>query len=230
MVKLAYIQHCRATVTCNVQEVRSHVTTHSCSRCSYLYLPARADFLRSESYMKHRIDQHALKYLVGFLVVFLVRLIPFRPPNIEPVMATMMPFAKRFGSFGGFVFASLSIVLYDGVTSGWGVWTLVTAVAYGLLGLGSAWFFKHRASTAGNYVQFAVAGTIFYDAVTGLTVGPLLWGQPFMVALVGQIPFTLYHLVGNITFAAVVSPALYRLVLENQKLSVSNAVHWVTAR
>jgi len=169
-------------------------------------------------------DAHALKYLIGFVIVFVLRLLPFRPPNIEPVMAIMMPFAKRFGAFGAFLFASLSIVLFDGVTSGWGVWTLVTAFAYGALGVGAHYFFCNRESTVRNYVIFAIFGTVFYDALTGLTIGPLFWDQPFMVAFVGQIPFTLMHLAGNITFAALLSPVLYRFVVENKRLSFRRAV------
>jgi len=171
--------------------------------------------------MKNFLDAHALKFLIGFVVVFLFRLVPFRPPNVEPVMATMMPFAKRFGALGGFLFAALSIVLFDGVTSGWGLWTLVTALAYGSLGLASYYFFRNRESSAKNYVVFAVFGTLFYDAVTGLTVGPLLWGQPFMLALAGQVPFTLLHLASSVTFAAFLSPVLYRWVTNNAHLRVS---------
>ncbi|MBP9749822.1 MAG: ECF transporter S component, partial [Candidatus Pacebacteria bacterium] len=118
--------------------------------------------------MKTFVDTHALKYIAGFAIVFVLRLLPFRLPNVEPVMATMMPFAKRFGMWGGFLFGSLSIVLFDAVTSGWGVWTLITALAYGALGAGAHYFFKHRESTARNYVVFAIFGTLFYDAVTGL--------------------------------------------------------------
>ena len=170
------------------------------------------------------LDTHALKYLIGFAVVFAIRLLPFRPPNVEPVLATAMPFAKRFGAWGGFLFGSLSIILFDAVTSGWGVWTLITALAYGTLGVGAHYFFHNRESTARNYVIFAFFGTLFYDAVTGLTIGPLLWGQSFTVALVGQIPFTLLHLAGNITFAAVLSPVLYRWVVRSPTLTTTQLV------
>jgi len=174
--------------------------------------------------MFNQLNKHSLKFVVGFIVVFALRLIPFRPPNVEPVMATMMPYAKRFGALSGFLFASLSIVLFDLFTARIGVWTLITALAYGSLGVAAYYFFKNRESTAKNYVVFAVFGTLFYDAVTGLTIGPLLWGQSFAVALLGQIPFTLLHLAGNITFAAVVSPALYKWVVSNKKLTVSAAL------
>jgi uncharacterized membrane protein len=171
--------------------------------------------------MRH-IDTHALKFIIGFCVVFAFRLIPFRLPNIEPVLATAMPFAKQFGATGGFFFSALSIILFDLVTSGLGVWTLITACAYGVVGGGAYWYFRNRESTPRNYVTYAVAGTLFYDAVTGLTIGPIFFGQPFFVAFFGQIPFTALHLLGSVGFAYFLSPILYRWVVMNERFVVSN--------
>lgn len=174
--------------------------------------------------MKHIIDASALKYAIGFVIVFLIRLIPFRIPNVEPVMATMMPFAKHFGHGAGFLFPFLSIVLFDSVTSGWGVWTWVTASTYGVLGIAASVFFQHRSNTSRHYVYFAIVSTLVYDAITGLTIGPLFWGQSFTAALVGQIPFTFMHLAGNGLFAAVVSPVIYRIVVTNEYLTMTAVV------
>lgn len=174
------------------------------------------------------IDTHAFKFIIGFCVVFAFRLIPFRLPNVEPVLATAMPFAKRFGATGGFLFGALSIVLFDAVTSGWGMWTLITACAYGAVGAGAYVFFRNRESTRGNYVTYAVMGTLFYDAVTGLTVGPIVFGQPFMVALVGQIPFTALHLVGSVGFAYFLSPIMYRWVVMHEGIAWSHV--WRSAK
>lgn len=162
-----------------------------------------------------------LKYVIGWGAVFLVRLMPFRPPNFEPMLATIMPFSKRFGLVGSFVFGFLGIVLFDAVTSGIGIWTVITAAAYGALGMGSYVYFKNRAATRKNFLIYGVAGTILYDAVTGLTIGPLYFHQPFMVALIGQIPFTAMHLLGTIFFAVVLSPILYKWVVRSQYLELS---------
>lgn len=162
----------------------------------------------------------SLKYVIGWVFVFLVRLLPFRPPNVEPVMTTLMPFSKRFGAVGGFLFAALSVALFDLVVGKIGMWTLLTAVTYGVIGILAFYFFKNRASTAWDYAAFAVIGTILYDALTGLTVGPLFFGQSFTEAFIGQIPFTIYHLVGNVLFSAVLSPVIYRLVVENKSLEI----------
>jgi uncharacterized membrane protein len=162
-----------------------------------------------------------LKFVIGWSAVFLFRLIPFRPPNVEPMLATLMPFSKRFGPVGSFFFGFFGIVLFDAITSGWGVWTLVTALAYGALGPASYYFFLKRAASVKNFVSFSIVGTLAYDAMTGLTIGPLFTGQPFMVALVGQIPFTLLHLAGAIVFATLLSPALYRWVVQNEAFEIS---------
>jgi uncharacterized membrane protein len=169
-----------------------------------------------------------LKLLIGFVAVFLVRLIPFRPANFEPMLATMMPFATRFGYLASFLFGFLGIALFDAVTSGIGVWTLITAAAYGALGIGAHVFFTYRKATTGNFVAFGVVGTVLYDIVTGLTTGPVFFGQPLMVAVVGQIPFTLMHVLGTVLFTLALSPALYRWVVKNDALEI--AVTPVAAR
>lgn len=162
-----------------------------------------------------------LKFILGWGTVFLFRLIPFRPPNVEPMLATLMPFSKRYGVVGSFFFGFLGIVLFDAVTSGWGVWTLVTALAYGALGPAAHFFFKNREASVKNFVSFGVIGTLVYDAITGLTIGPLFTGQSFMVALIGQIPFTLLHLAGTVAFAVFLSPVLYRWVVQNEVFEIS---------
>ena len=169
----------------------------------------------------------AFKYIAGWLLVFLIRLIPFRAPNIEPVMAALMPYAKRYGIIGGLMFGTLSIVLFDLATGTMGQWTLITASAYGMVGVGSAIFFRSRSSSRKNYVLFAVMGTIFYDAATGLSIGPLFFSQPFSEAFFGQIPFTMWHLAGNIAFALVLSPALWRWIVINPKFETGHILRTI---
>lgn len=158
------------------------------------------------------------KFVLGFIVCLLVRLIPFRPPNIESIMATVMPFSRAYGKRAGFFFGSASIILFDLLVGKVGIWTFITATAYGLVGFCAAIYFKNKKNTAWNYAKFAVISTIFFDVSTGFTIGPIFFGQPFIAAIFGQIPFTVLHLVGNVLFALVVSPALYAFVIENKKL------------
>ena len=157
-----------------------------------------------------------LAYGIGFFSCFLIRLLPFRAPNVEPLLATSMPFSRVYGATAGFFFGFVSIVLFDSVTSGLGVWTLITALAYGVLGVFATIYFKNKAdkNSGKDYAIFAVFATLFYDTITGLTVGPLLFHQSFTNALIGQIPFTALHLLGNVTFAFFVSPYIYHLTVK----------------
>ena len=156
-----------------------------------------------------------LKYTIAFFSVLIFRMIPFRTPNVEPIMAVIMPFGKIYGGVMAFVFGFLSIVLFDSMTSGIGVWTLVTALAYGLLGIGAQYYFKNRFGWK-SYASYAVVATIIYDAITGLTIGPLFFHQTFMISLVGQIPFTVLHLLGNVSFAIVLSPVIERWIMKSE--------------
>ncbi len=171
--------------------------------------------------MRISIPSGTFKFFIGWTAVFLFRLIPFRPPNFEPMLSVVMPFSKRYGLLGSFFFGFLGIVLYDAVTSGWGNWTWVTAICYGLLGVGAHLFFKKREASVKNFLIFGVPGTILYDAVT-MMIGPMFNGQSFAVALVGQIPFTLMHVLGTVVFSVLLSPVLYRWVIQNERLEFSS--------
>lgn len=169
--------------------------------------------------MTEKQNKDWFKYGLGFVVCLLLRLIPFRTPNIEPLLATQMPFSRVYGQVGSFFFAFASIFLYDSLTSGIGVWTFITAFAYGFLGIWAVAFFKNREASSLNYAKFAVMATIAYDIVTGFTVGPLFFNQPFMAAVVGQIPFTILHLIGNVVLAITVSPIIDYYIIRNEKIS-----------
>ncbi len=185
--------------------------------CAYCMSPE--SYINYQSYI---YQLHMQKYVdwskifLGFVLCLVLRLIPVRPPNIEPLLATQMPFSKAYGPLVGFSFAFLSIALFDILVGKVGVWTLITAGAYGVLGLWSVSFFKKREMKRINYVKFAIIGTLFFDAVTGLTIGPLFFGQTFAQAFIGQIPFTILHLIGNTTFAFVFSPLIYTYVSANK--------------
>lgn len=161
------------------------------------------------------------KFIIGWLVVFGLRLLPFRPPNVEPILTTMMPFAKKFGAVGGFIFGFLSIALYDAFQGLLGQWTWITGITYGLLGIIAYFYFKNKKGTPWQYVKYAILGTLLYDAATGLTIGPLMFGQSFAEAFYGQIPFTAMHLGSNIVLAAILSPLVARWVVENEQLTAS---------
>ncbi len=156
------------------------------------------------------------KFSIGLFVCLVVRLIPFRAPNVEPILTASMPFSKAYGAIAGFFFGVLSILMYDLMTSTIGTWTILTSLSYGFIGVASHYYFKNRQGTRSQFVGFAVLATLFFDATTGLLTGPIFFDQPFMVALVGQIPFTALHLAGNITFAALLSPWIYHFLVRKR--------------
>ncbi|KKT01183.1 MAG: hypothetical protein UW07_C0035G0002 [Candidatus Nomurabacteria bacterium GW2011_GWF2_43_8] len=157
------------------------------------------------------------KFSLALIVCLLARLIPFRAPNVEPILAATMPFSKAYGALFGFFFAVLSILLYDALTETLGAQTFFTAGAFGILGVWSASYFKKNKANAWNYARFAIFGTLFFDALTGLTVGPIFFHQSFIGSFLGQIPFTALHLLGNIAFALVLSPAIYNFLVKKRK-------------
>lgn len=161
-----------------------------------------------------------VKFIVAFIVCIAIRLVPppFRAPNVEPVLATMMPFAKSGGALVGFLFASLSMVMFDVVSGHLGQWTLVTALTYGFVGA-LAPVVLTRLSGVRGYVSYAVVGTLVFDGVTGVLMGPLLFSQPLAEAFFGQIPFTMMHLVGNMAFALTLSPLIEVWIVKNEALN-----------
>jgi uncharacterized membrane protein len=164
----------------------------------------------------------SLKFALGLFLVSVLRLFP-HPPNVEPITATLMPYSKQWGAWSGALFGVASVLIYDLLTGTLGVWSLLTMLGYGLLGLAAGLYFAGgKRSGAFHYLFFAAAGTVFYDALTGLSVGPLVFHQPFMEALVGQIPFTIYHLAGNVALSLVVSPLVERLIVQNAALETSH--------
>lgn len=165
-----------------------------------------------------------LKVVVVFAFCLLARLIPFRMPNIEPILATAMPISRVHGYIFTFSFAVFSILSFDLITSTLGMQTLFTALSYGVIGIFSVKYFsaftEDKSIGALQYARFAVFSTLFYDAMTGLTVGPLFFGQTFTEAFVGQIPFTVFHLIGNVAFAVILSPAIYHFLIRKKNLPI----------
>lgn len=173
-------------------------------------------------------EKNYFKPALALVLCLLVRLVPLRAPNIEPILATTMPISRVYGAFAGFFFAVLSILLYDILTGTLGVQTFFTAGAYGIIGFWSASYFKKNKGSRWNYVRFAIFGTLFFDALTGLTIGPLFFHQSFLNTFIGQIPFTMLHLIGNISFAFILSPAIYNFMIRKKKkhrLSATNTLN-----
>ncbi len=158
-----------------------------------------------------------LKLALVFLLCLFARLIPFRAPNVEPIFASVMPVSRAYGAFAGFSFAVFSILIYDAITGTIGVQTIFTAGVYGVIGLWATSYFKKQKANKWSYLRFAIIGTLFFDGATGLTVGPIFFHQSFINTLIGQIPFTMLHLLGNTVFAVILSPAIYNFMIKEKE-------------
>ena len=157
------------------------------------------------------------KIFTIFTGSLLFRLIPFRAPNVEPIMASIMPLGRRYGALLGFLFGFLSIVIYDGLTN-FGDWTWITAITYGIIGAFSSLYFKKFKSSAFNFALYAFFATIVFDLVTGVFFAPI-FGQTMFNALILQIPFTALHLAGNIGFALTLSPLINKWLISKKFFS-----------
>lgn len=162
--------------------------------------------------MKDKKDK--LKVFIIFLGCFLFRLIPLRAPNVEPIMASVMPIGKKFGVLFAFLFGFLSIFLFDAVTH-FGSWTWIAGITYGLIGVASVLYFKKFKTSTANFALFAFFATIFYDLITGVLFAPI-FNQTILNALILQVPFTILHLAGNIGFAVTLSPVLNKWIMSEK--------------
>jgi biotin transporter BioY len=133
-------------------------------------------------------------------------------PNNDPIMAVMLSNAKR-GRLSAVAFPVVAMVLFDVLSQRVGVWTVITAATYGLLGLGFSYAYsaltkRGRSIGAAMFLVSGVAGVLVFDFVTGPIMSSALFHMSFAEAFVGQIPFTLKHLASVAAYSLVVSPAL----------------------
>lgn len=163
------------------------------------------------------------KFVAGFVGTLIFRLISplLGMWNISPLMATELAGAKAYGPWVGGLYGALSIMLIDILMGKVGIWTLVTSLTYGAVGVAGAYFMRSRSANARNFIWASVIGTLFFDLVTGVLMGPLMFGGSFAVAAVGQIPFTIRHLAGNVFFAGILAPWFYKKIMDNPKWEMS---------
>lgn len=158
-----------------------------------------------------------IRFGLGLILIWLLRLIPMPLPNIEPIMATTLPFAKKFGKIAGFALPFIAIVAFDLITRP-GIWTIYTATTYGLIGYFAANYFgKIKKVKMRHYLGVGIIGTIAYDAITALIFG-WQFGQPVGLTIAGQIPFTLYHLIGNLLLIPILVPIVNLAIIGNKNL------------
>ncbi len=165
-----------------------------------------------------------LKYALSSILCNAVRFVRILPNN-DPIMAFMLPFSRQDKWFHSAVFAFLTMFLFDIFTSGIGVWTWITAVTYACLGVAAHFLFKRTQKVSLKaYLGVGVVSVLVFDLVTGVFFGPVLFGVPIWAAFLGQIPFTLLHLLTVSFYIVVLTPFLDRHLIGAQVLEDSNIV------
>ncbi len=112
-----------------------------------------------------------------------------------------------------FLVAAMAYSLVDvvpalfGIPSTIGLWTLTGALTWGLVG--AIFTLQKPDGSPLAFAKLGIAGTLVFDMVTGPILSPLLWGMPFQDALIGQIPFTLKHLLGIGAISVILAPLIF---------------------
>jgi len=164
--------------------------------------------------------QNLVKYAMNIAIVVILRFLP-HAPNIEPIMASVMPWSKKYGPVFGMAFAVAAVVLFDLLSGTMSIWSPVTILCYAAVGFSSGMWFRRARGGFIDYMAFAFLATIFYDLATGIVFGVFAFHQTLAATITGQIPFTINHLIGNLILAAIVSPIISKYVVENRQLETS---------
>lgn len=157
------------------------------------------------------------KVIFAGILCNLYRLLRFIPNN-DPVMGAMLPFSKKSPWVSG-AFAALTMASFDLITGTLGIWTIVTSITYGLLGVAFG-FAYGRMKRVGmrEYLASGIIGVIAFDFITGPVASSFFFKIGFWEALLGQVPFTLLHLLSVTFFVALLVPLLDRTIIENRAL------------
>jgi len=132
--------------------------------------------------------------------------------GIESVMLFTLSGALVYGPAYGFLMGTSIMVIADFMVGLVGLWTLYTALAYGLVGFlaGVVGRFK-KEFTRVELAGLAFVLTIFFDAIA-MTAFAFQFGIPLSIAAINQIPVTLIHTIGNTLLAFVFAPVLIKIM------------------
>jgi len=170
-----------------------------------------------------------MKIIKYFLSIFLINSLRFLKifPNNDPIMSALLPFSKQDKWIHSMLFPLIAMISFDLITFKVGYWTIGTALTYSFIGLMIHFYLRNRKASMKTYFGLGVAGILFFDLVTGVIMGPMLFGQNFWIALLGQIPFTLLHLASGTLYIALITPFLDKHVIASKNLEDSKALFYL---
>ncbi len=161
----------------------------------------------------------SIKFAFVLLVAIALRFIP-HPPNVEPILTSLVPFGKKVSTLMLGMFGFLAIIVYDAANGQVGPWTIFTATAYLLVAVGYSLFIKKfKNPGAIKLASFAIVATLFYDITTMFAFGKI-FSYPLPILITGQIPFTLLHIASNVFGVLVISPLISKYIVENPSIDI----------
>jgi uncharacterized membrane protein len=164
---------------------------------------------------QNKDKSNRVRLILSILIANGIRLLRIIPNN-DPIMSMALPYSRRSSALTSFVFPLITMVSFDFVTNLLGSWTAVTAITYGLIGLVFHYYLKDKDKVGmKRYLGCGIFGVLTFDFITGVLATPIMFGMTFQAAFLGQIPFTLMHLVTTCAFIIVVTPLLDKQVLVN---------------
>jgi len=120
----------------------------------------------------------------------------------------MLPESRK-NVFHAAIFAFVAMFVFDYFTSGIGVWTWVTAITYaGLAVLFGLLFKRIKQVKFVHYIGATTIGVLIFDLITGPGLSTIIFHQPLLITILGQIPFTLMHLASAVTYTFFFVPLL----------------------
>ena len=124
-------------------------------------------------------------------------------------MGFILPFGRQDPAWKVGLFAFATMVTFDLITSGLGLWTWVTAGMYALIAvIFSAQFKKLKNIGLITYTSYAILGVLAFDIVTGPIMSSYLFKMPLALAIAGQIPFTAMHLASGAAYTLALAPIM----------------------
>jgi hypothetical protein len=168
-----------------------------------------------------------LKYLAGLVFCNVYRILRIFPNN-DPVMGCALPFARQGKWWHALLFPMIAMISFDFITMRVGIWTWGTALAYGLVGLLAYKYFKGKEKVGlKTYAGASIAGVLIFDFLTGPIMSSFAFGIPFYAAFIGQIPFTVAHLISATSFTLALAPVLDPVLRASVSETVSKNLHRV---
>ncbi|MCX6803857.1 MAG: hypothetical protein NTY48_04785 [Candidatus Diapherotrites archaeon] len=134
-------------------------------------------------------------------------------PNNDPILALALPSAKK-NLVPAILFAFLCMFSFDFFAGKFGVWTIITSLTYaGVILVLGLFFSKIKILSLKHYFFAGIFGVLLFDTITGPLMSTFIFRQSFLVTVLGQIPFTMYHLASvssYVTFFAIVLDPVVR--------------------